>query len=156
MTLDGNDIPTLMRQIGQAAKVAASEIAISDNETKNEALFGAATSLRERCDEILDENKRDIISGEKKGLKGSFLDRLLLDQDRIELMARGLEAVANLPDPVGNTLSKWEQPNGLQIERVTTPLGVVGVIYESRPNVTADAGALCLKSGNAVILRGGS
>ena len=156
MTLDGHDIPKQMRQIGQAAKVAASEIAISDNEIKNEALFGAATSLRGRCDEILDANKRDIISGEKKGLKGSFLDRLLLDQDRIELMARGLEAVANLPDPVGNTLCKWEQPNGLQIERVTTPLGVVGVIYESRPNVTADAGALCLKSGNAVILRGGS
>jgi len=151
-----NDIPALMRTMGSAAKAAAAELAIATSDAKNMALTEAAKSLRVRCDDIMAANALDMTAGEAKGLKGSFLDRLLLDQDRIEAMAQGLEAIAALADPVGSTLSKWDRPNGLQIERVSTPLGVIGVIYESRPNVTADAGALCLKAGNAVILRGGS
>jgi len=112
--------------------------------------------LRERSTDIIEANSHDMAAGEQKGLKGSFLDRLLLNDERVESMAKGLEDIAELTDPVGIRLSEWDRPNGLHIERVSTPLGVIGVIYESRPNVTADAGALCLKAGNAVILRCGS
>lgn len=151
-----NDIPALMRTMGRAGKAAAAELAIATSDAKNMALTEAAKSLRVRSANIIDANAQDMNAGEEKGLKGSFLDRLLLDQDSIEAMAQGLEAIAKLAEPVGSTLNKWARPNGLLIERVSTPLGVIGVIYESRPNVTADAGGLCLKAGNAVILRGGS
>ena len=154
--LEKNNIPDLMQAMGRAGKAAATELAIATSDAKNMALTEAAKSLRVRSANIVDANAQDMIAGVEKGLKGSFLDRLLLDQDSIEAMARGLEAIAKLAEPVGGTLSKWARPNGLLIERVSTPLGVIGVIYESRPNVTADAGALCLKAGNAVILRGGS
>jgi len=151
-----NDIPTLMRTMGKASKSAAAILSTANSEAKNTALIEAARSLRSRSDKIIDANAKDMNAGIKKGLKGSFLDRLQLDHESIESMAKGLEAIAMLAEPVGCTLSRWERPNGLLIERISTPLGVIGVIYESRPNVTADAGALCLKSGNAVILRGGS
>ena len=151
-----NDIPALMRTMGRASKTAAAILSTATSNAKNMALIEAAKSLRMRSDKIIDANAQDMNAGVKKGLKGSFLDRLHLDHESIESMAQGLEAIAMLTEPVGCTLSKWERPNGLLIERVSTPLGVIGVIYESRPNVTADAGALCLKSGNAVILRGGS
>ncbi|MBT4933140.1 MAG: glutamate-5-semialdehyde dehydrogenase [Rhodospirillaceae bacterium] len=155
-TLATNDIPALMLDLGQAAKAAAAELAVASTDAKNTALRQAAQSLRDHSADILEANALDMAAGEEKGLKGSFLDRLLLSGERIEAMAVGLESIADLPDPVGVTLSEWDRPNGLKIERVSTPLGVIGVIYESRPNVTADAGSLCLKAGNAVILRGGS
>jgi len=123
---------------------------------KNRALEVAARALRKRSADILDANARDLAGGKARGLAAAFLDRLTLTEARIEAIARGLEEVAALPDPVGRVLATFIRPNGLLIERVATPLGVVGVIYESRPNVTADVGALCLKSGNAVVLRGGS
>jgi len=151
-----NDIPALMRNMGVAAKAAATELAIATSDAKNLALREAAASLRAHTAEILAANAIDMTAGTEKGLKGSFLDRLHLNEERIEAMASGLEAIADLADPVGVNLAEWQRPNGLNFERVSTPLGVIGVIYESRPNVTADAGALCLKAGNAVILRGGS
>ncbi len=151
-----NDIPALMRTMGIAAKAAATELAVATSDAKNLALREAATSLRARTSEILAANALDMATAAEKGLKGSFLDRLLLDAGRIEAMASGLESIAELADPVGVSMAEWDRPNGLHIARVSTPLGVIGVIYESRPNVTADAGALCLKAGNAVILRGGS
>lgn len=154
--IEKNDIPALMLDLGKAAKAAAAELATVSGEAKNTALREAAKSLRARSADIMEANALDMAAGEQKGLKGSFLDRLLLNEERIESMAGGLESIADLSDPVGVRISEWDRPNGLQIERVSTPLGVIGVIYESRPNVTADAGALCLKAGNAVILRGGS
>ena len=154
--LEKNDITDLIRTMGRAGKAAAAELAVTSTYAKNMALTEAAKSLRVQSSNILEANAQDMIAGVEKGLKGSFLDRLLLDQDSIEAMAQGLEAISMLADPVGITLNKWVRPNGLLIERVSTPLGVIGVIYESRPNVTADAGALCLKAGNAVILRSGS
>ena len=150
------DIAALMRDMGAAAKAAAGELATASGDAKNTALREAARSLRDRTADIIAANEKDMAAGEQKGLKGSFLDRLLLNEERIEGMARGLEDIAQLDDPVGRILGEWDRPNGLHIERISTPLGVIGVIYESRPNVTADAGALCLKAGNAVILRGGS
>ena len=153
---DGADIQELMQGIGAAAKAAAHELASATPEAKNAALRGAAAAIRARKDELLAANGDDVTRAEAKGVKGSFLDRLVLNDDRVEAMARGLEEVAALPDPIGTVLSEWERPNGLKIARVRVPLGVIGVIYESRPNVTADAGGLCLKAGNAAILRGGS
>jgi glutamate-5-semialdehyde dehydrogenase len=150
------NIGAVMADLGRAARAAAHVLATTDTETKNAALTSAAKALRTEMQTILAANARDVVAAETKGTASSFLDRLRLDEDRIATMARGLEEIAGLPDPVGRILSAWEQPNGLKIERVATPLGVIGVIYESRPNVTADAGALCLKAGNAVILRGGS
>jgi len=154
--LETDDIPALIRNMGIAAKAAAIELAVATSDAKNLALREAAASLRARTSEILAANALDMTAAEEKGLKGSFIDRLLLDEGRIEAMAGGLEAIADLADPVGISMAQWDRPNGLHIARVSTPLGVIGVIYESRPNVTADAGALCLKAGNAVILRGGS
>ena len=148
-------IRAAMRAIGAEARAAARTLANAPAEAKNEAILAAARILRERGAEILAANARDLAEARAKGLGAALLDRLALDPKRIEQMARGLEEVAALPDPVGRVLATFERPNGLRIERVATPLGVVGVIYESRPNVTADAAALCLKSGNAVILRGG-
>lgn len=145
-----------MRLIGQQAKQAARILANASEAEKNEALSIAANSLRANSEKILEANAQDMRAGEAKGLAASFLDRLHLSDERIEAIAQGLEAIVALDDPVGSVIASWERPNGLQIERVRTPLGVIGVIFESRPNVTADAGALCLKAGNAVILRGGS
>ncbi len=150
------DIPAAMRVVGIKARAAARKLANAPAEAKNRALAAAARALRERADDILAANALDLAEAEAKGLSAALLDRLALNSQRIEAMARGLEDIAALPDPVGRVLATFSRPNGLVIERVATPLGVVGVIYESRPNVTADAGALCLKSGNAVVLRGGS
>ncbi len=150
------DVRAAMRAIGAEARAAARTLANAPAEAKNRALTAAADALRASADEILAANARDLEAARAKGLAGSFIDRLTLDSKRIEAMARGLEEVAALPDPVGRVLATFTRPNGLTIERVATPLGVIGVIYESRPNVTADAGALCLKAGDAAILRGGS
>ncbi len=150
------NVPALMRRIGADARAAARMLANASTEAKNAALTGSADSLRARADAILAANRKDMEAGEQKGLSKALLDRLALDDQRIEAMARGLEDIAGLPDPVGEVMARWKRPNGLDISRVRVPLGVIGMIYESRPNVTADAGGLCLKAGNAVILRGGS
>jgi glutamate-5-semialdehyde dehydrogenase len=151
-----HEIHDMMNGIGHAAKSAALELASATEDSKNAALHAAAAAVRARKAEILAANVRDVAAAEANGVKGSFLDRLVLDDDRVEAMALGLEEVAALPDPIGTVLAEWERPNGLKIARVRVPLGVIGVIYESRPNVTADAGGLCVKAGNAAILRGGS
>ncbi len=148
------DVRAAMREIGVKARAAARIVANAEPQQKTRALTAAARILRARGREILAANARDL--GEARGLSPAFVDRLTLNKAGIEAMARAVEDIAALPDPVGRVLATFERPNGLKIERVATPLGVVGVIYESRPNVTADAGALCLKSGNAVVLRGGS
>lgn len=150
------DAAALMRDMGLAARTAAHQLANSPTAIKSRALLAAARSIRESRESILAANARDVEAGVQSGLSPAMLDRLRLDPARIEAMAAGVEAVAGLPDPVGDIMASWERPNGLAIERVRVPLGVVGIIYESRPNVTADAGALCLMSGNAAILRGGS
>ena len=150
------DVRAAMRDIGSQARKAARILANAPADVKTRALIAAAAALRREGREILAANARDIAAARAKGVAPAFLDRLRLDEARIEAMARGVEEVAALPDPVGRILAHFERPNGLRIERVATPLGVVGIIYESRPNVTADAGALCLKSGNAAVLRGGS
>jgi glutamate-5-semialdehyde dehydrogenase len=141
---------------GRAAKAAESVLALAPTEQKDKALHGAAAALRTRMGEILEINASDREAAQASGRPASFLDRLTLTESRIQAMARGLEDIAALPDPVGTVMAAWEQPNGLKISRIRVPLGVIGMIYESRPNVTADAGGLCLKSGNAAILRGGS
>lgn len=150
------DIQALMAEIGQNAKAAAHTLAQATSDAKNQALIGGAAALRANVAIIIAANNKDMAAAEQKGLTTAMLDRLKLDDARIEAMAKGLEDIAALDDPVGRILSKWDRPNGLEISRIATPLGVIGVIYESRPNVTADAGALCLKAGNAAILRGGS
>ena len=150
------EVRAAMRLVGAQARAAARVLANAPAEQKNRALTAGARFLRERSADILAANARDLADAKAKGLTPAFLDRLALNETRIESIARGLEEVALLPDPVGRLLATFARPNGLVIERVATPLGVVGVIYESRPNVTADAGGLCLKSGNAVVLRGGS
>jgi glutamate-5-semialdehyde dehydrogenase len=150
------DVRAAMRDIGRKARAAARELSTAPAETKNRALQAAAVLLRERAAGILAANALDLAEAKAKDLSPALIDRLALDSRRVEAIARGLDEVADLPDPVGRVLATFTRPNGLVIERVATPLGVVGVIYESRPNVTADAGALCLKSGNAVVLRGGS
>ena len=142
--------------IGQNAKAAARVLALAPAEQKDKALRAAAAALRAKTAEILQANAGDQQAARDLGRPASFIDRLSLNEARIEAMARGLEEIAELPDPVGAAIASWERPNGLKISRVRVPLGVIGMIYESRPNVTADAGGLCLKSGNAAILRGGS
>ncbi len=153
---DGSDIPALMAEIGQRAKAGAAVLATATAERKHAALIGAAEAVWRRRAEIIEANAKDMDYGREKGLNDAMLDRLMLDEDRIRSMVDGLRTVAEQTDPVGDVIAEWDMPSGLHIRRVRTPLGVIGVIYESRPNVTADAGALCLKSGNAVILRGGS
>ncbi|UWR54490.1 glutamate-5-semialdehyde dehydrogenase [Phaeobacter inhibens] len=150
------DIAALMADIGKRAKQAAAKLAVASAECKTAALNAAADAVWDKRAEILSANAKDLDFGRTKGLSPAMMDRLALDEDRIAGIVSGLRAVAAQADPVGEVLAEWSQPSGLQIQRVRTPLGVIGVIYESRPNVTADAGALCLKSGNAVILRGGS
>ncbi|MBW7837047.1 MAG: glutamate-5-semialdehyde dehydrogenase [Sphingomonadales bacterium] len=150
------DLTAVMAKIGAAAKAAAVALAKTSTEAKNKALLAAAAAIRARTGDILAANAQDMATAKAQGVSGAMLDRLLLNPERIEGIAKGLEAVAALPDPVGKVTETWTRPNGLVISRVRVPLGVIGIIYESRPNVTADAGALCLKSGNAAILRGGS
>lgn len=155
-TLSPAEIVETMRQIGRTAKAAALQLAVAGADRKHAALIGMADRLWHHRSAILDANAIDMKTAKDNGVSGAFLDRLDLDEDRIKGMADGIRAIAELPDPVGVVIAAWERPNGLKIERVRTPLGVIGVIFESRPNVAADAGALCLKAGNAVILRGGS
>ncbi|MEO0569740.1 MAG: glutamate-5-semialdehyde dehydrogenase [Pseudomonadota bacterium] len=153
---DLEDIPAVMAELGARAKRAASALAMASAETKAKALNAAADAVWNRRSEIIAANAKDLQFGRDKGLTDAMMDRLMLDEPRIRGICDGLRAVAAQDDPVGEVLAEWDRPTGLHIKRVRTPLGVIGVIYESRPNVTADAGALCLKSGNAVILRGGS
>ncbi len=153
---DQTDIPAVMAEIGARARAAAAELAFADPQAKLAALEAAADAVAEHSAEIIAANAEDMAYGRDKGLSPAMLDRLLLDEGRIGGIADSLRAVAAQDDPVGEVIAEWDMPSGLHIRRVRTPLGVIGVIYESRPNVTADAGALCLKAGNAVILRGGS
>ncbi len=150
------NIPALMADIGARAKVAAADLASASAERKHAALISAAEAVWERRTDILEANTRDLAFGREKGLSDAMMDRLMLDEARVQGMVDGLRSIAEQADPVGEVIAEWDQASGIHIRRVRTPLGVIGVIYESRPNVTADAGALCLKAGNAVILRGGS
>ncbi|WP_313556948.1 glutamate-5-semialdehyde dehydrogenase [Agrobacterium cavarae] len=149
-------VDALMMNIGAQAKAASRPLSIASTAKKNRALLAMASAIDASVDRILDANRQDVAAAEQAGVAGSFIDRLKLDPSRIAGISEGIRAIANLADPVGEVIAAWDRPNGLKIERVRTPLGVIGVIYESRPNVTADAGALCLKAGNSVILRGGS
>ncbi|MGO4916801.1 glutamate-5-semialdehyde dehydrogenase [Pseudogemmobacter sp. W21_MBD1_M6] len=153
---DATTIPALMSEIGARAKAAAATLAFASAERKHAALIGAAEAVWRRRQDIIDANLEDQVYAGEKGISPAMMDRLVLDEARIRSIVDGLRAVAEQKDPVGETITEWDMASGLHIKRVRTPLGVIGVIYESRPNVTADAGALCLKSGNAVILRGGS
>jgi glutamate-5-semialdehyde dehydrogenase len=146
----------LMRAMGTAARAAAQVLALAPAEQKNRALLAAAAALRARRSQLFDANERDMREAVARALSSALLDRLKLDEQRVEAMAGGLAEIAALPDPIGSILAEWSRPNGMRIQRLRVPLGVIGIIYESRPNVTADAGAICLKSSNAVILRGGS
>jgi glutamate-5-semialdehyde dehydrogenase len=150
------DIHTVMDQIGQKAKAASAQLAFTSSDSKQNALEAAANAVWADRAKIIAANKKDMDYGRNKELSDAMMDRLMLDEPRIQGIVDSLRAVAAQDDPIGATLTEWDQPSGLHIKRVRTPLGVIGVIYESRPNVTADAGALCLKAGNAVILRGGS
>ena len=153
---EGRPVEAMVREIAQAARTASHRMGLADGAARDAALRGAAAAIRRGANEILAANAKDMAFAAEKGLNAAMQDRLLLTPDRVESMAQGLEQVAALPDPVGRILAAWERPNGLKIARVSVPLGVIGIVYESRPNVTADAGGLCLKSGNAAILRGGS
>ncbi|MDN2583756.1 glutamate-5-semialdehyde dehydrogenase [Aquibium sp. ELW1220] len=150
------DIAELMAAMGRKARAAARPLALAGTATKNAALQAMGEAIRRNEQAILDANALDMAAGAENGLAASFLDRLKLTPARIEAIAEGIRSIAALKDPVGETIAAWDRPNGLHIERVRTPLGIIGVIFESRPNVTADAGALCIKAGNTVILRGGS
>jgi glutamate-5-semialdehyde dehydrogenase len=149
-------VADIMRAIGREARAAASRLELASSDQKNRALKAAAAALRASSHRILAANELDMRDAAAHGAAGAMLDRLRLDEKRIETMACGLERIEQLPDPIGTVLAEWVRPNGMVIQRRRVPLGVIGIIYESRPNVTADAGGLCLKSGNAVILRGGS
>ena len=154
--VEKQNVTSMMIRLGAQAKAAAQNLVNADSLTKNLALRAAGAALRDRATDIIAANNHDMEDGSKKGLSPAMLDRLKLNRDRVDGMAQGLEDIANLDDPVGAIIDSWQRPNGLNISRIRVPLGVIGVIYESRPNVTADAGGLCLKAGNAVILRGGS
>jgi glutamate-5-semialdehyde dehydrogenase len=154
--MDGGTVSDEMERIGRAARAAAAELAYASSERKYAALIGAAEAVWAQRQAIIDANYEDQAYGAEKGLSPAMMDRLMLDEHRLRGIVDGLRAVAEQKDPVGEVIAEWDMPSGLHIRRVRTPLGVIGVIYESRPNVTADAGALCLKAGNAVILRGGS
>jgi glutamate-5-semialdehyde dehydrogenase len=154
--MDTQRIGELMEQLGRAATKAAAVLALAPGAQKNAALIAAAQAVRARGAEILAANERDMAAARARQMGGPRLERLRLDARRLEAIAAGIDAVAALADPIGRVAAEWQRPNGLRIQRVIVPLGVIGIIYESRPNVTADAGALCLKSGNACILRGGS
>ena len=149
-------IEETIHQMGHQARAAAYRLNLLGSEEKNTILWNMAKQIRDASPALIEANARDIEAGEAKGLSGAMLDRLRLDEARIETMAAGIEQVAALPDPVGQVMDAWERPNGIRIEQVRVPIGTIGIIYESRPNVTADAAALCFKTGNATILRGGS
>jgi len=151
-----SDVPAMMKELGRRAREGARALAQAETARKNAALTQMAAAIRAQEAAILAANAKDVAEAQQRGRPAAFIDRLTLTPERIAAMAKGLEDIAGLDDPVGDVMARWERPNGLQIERVRVPLGVIGIIYESRPNVTADAGGLCLKSGNAVILRGGS
>ncbi|MET0445733.1 MAG: glutamate-5-semialdehyde dehydrogenase, partial [Pseudorhodoplanes sp.] len=151
-----SSVSALLQDMGMRARKAAHALALAPRAQKDKALLAMAKAIRATQREILAANEADVTEAKAAGISGSFLDRLMLDRSRVEAMAKGLEDITLLPDPVGRTLADWTRPNGLRIERVATPIGVIGMIYESRPNVGADAAGICLKSGNAVILRGGS
>ncbi len=154
--MSASEIGVLMERMGAAARAAAVVLANVAAEQKNRALAAAAGAIRARRSDILAANAADLEAARAKQLTAALIDRLQLDDRRVEAMSRGIEEIIALPDPIGTVAAEWERPNGLRIQRVRVPLGVIGIVYESRPNVTADAGSLCLKSGNAVILRGGS
>ncbi|MEZ5691103.1 MAG: glutamate-5-semialdehyde dehydrogenase [Rickettsiales bacterium] len=151
-----NEIHEMMLDIGRRARTASDQLANASNEQKDMALAKAAIMLRDNIDYIVDENKKDLDYADKKQLSDAMIDRLRLDEGRIESMAAGLETICTIPDPVNRVLEEWERPNGLILQKISVPIGVIGMIYESRPNVTADAAALCIKSGNTAILRAGS
>ena len=155
-TKAAENVVAIVATLGQRAKAAAVALRNAGTETKNRALVEAARLIRAEKDAILSANARDIEAGKAAGLGSALLDRLMLNEARIEGMAKGLDDIVALADPVGVEIERWQRPNGLEISRVRVPIGIIGVIYESRPNVTADAGALCIKSGNVVVLRGGS
>ena len=154
--IEGGNVDALMADLGRRARVAAQRVALASAEEKDAALRAMAVRIRADERAILAANAEDLADARDKGQSGAFIDRLVLNPERLEAIAEAVESIADLPDPVGRVLARFERPNGLKIERVATPLGVIGVIFESRPNVTADAGALCLKAGNAAILRAGS
>ena len=155
-TTASGDLAANMAKIGRRARDAAAALALASAEARAEALRQAAAAVRSQANEILAANAEDLAAARRGGIGSALLDRLALDPNRLDAVARGLEDIAALPDPVGRVLAEWTRPNGLRISRVSVPLGVIGIIYESRPNVTADAGGLAVKSGNAAILRGGS
>jgi glutamate-5-semialdehyde dehydrogenase len=156
-TIEGSgDIAAAMGEIGRRARAAARALALAPADQKNRALGAMATAVRAQAPALLAANAEDVAEARAAGVTGAFLDRLALDPARVETIAAGIDAVRGLKDPIGTVMESWTRPNGMRIERVRVPLGVIGIIYESRPNVTADAGVLCLKSGNAAILRGGS
>ena len=153
---ESQDVRVLMQAIGARARASATVLANASTADKDRSLHAAAAEIRRSAAKILSENAKDVAALRETGATAAFVDRATLNEGRIAAIAESLEAIADLADPVGSVIAAWDRPNGLHIERVRTPLGVIGVIFESRPNVTADAGALCLKAGNAVILRGGS
>ncbi|WP_340148922.1 glutamate-5-semialdehyde dehydrogenase [uncultured Sneathiella sp.] len=153
---ESNSIAQMMEELGRSARKAAKTMSLVPTDAKNKALKEAASALRARRQDILEANAKDMAAAREKNISPALLDRLELNDARIESMAAGLDEIATLKDPVGDVIADWDRPNGLEISRVRVPLGVIGIIYESRPNVTADAGSLCLKAGNACILRGGS
>ena len=150
------DLPTLMAELATRARAAARVLALASSEQKNRALEAMERAIRAHASSILAANAEDVAEARSAGASSAFVDRLTLTQARIDAMADGIATVRDIADPVGRVTESWQRPNGMTIERVRVPLGVVAVIFESRPNVAADAGVLCLKSGNAVILRGGS
>jgi glutamate-5-semialdehyde dehydrogenase len=156
VTTDQDDLQGVMQDLGRQARAASRALTQATTAQKDIALRAAAAAIRTNVRPIMEANARDIIFGTDKGLRASMIDRLALDEERLEGIATGLEAIAELPDPVGMIMDRWIRPNGLEISRVRVPLGVIGIVYEARPNVTADAGAICLKAGSAAILRSGS
>lgn len=154
--MNNEAVASVMRPLGVAARQASAELALSTIDQRNSALKSAAKVLRQRRSDILLANEKDMSKATASGMSPAMLDRLRLDEGRIDDIAKGLESIASLDDPLGRIIAEWQRPNGLHIQRVSVPLGVIGIIYESRPNVTADAGGLCIKAGNAAILRGGS
>jgi len=150
------DVKQYVSDKAKKAKAASRRLANLSTEIKNNALFKMAAGLEQGAQNLIEENKKDLIAAERKGLSKAMIDRLTLNQDRIRAMAEGLREVAALPDPVGEVTRMWRRPNGMQVGRMRVPIGLIGIIYESRPNVTADSAALCMKSGNGVLLRGGS
>ncbi|MDB4451499.1 glutamate-5-semialdehyde dehydrogenase [bacterium] len=154
--MTNEEIKDQVYEMGRKARAAALALAVLSEEKKNEILKALAGGIREAAPQILEANARDLAAGGERGLTSAMLDRLRLDAERLEAVAAGVEKVATLPDPVGEILGEWDRPNGIRIQQLRVPIGVIGIIYESRPNVTSDAAVLCLKSGNATILRGGS